>query len=145
MNENTLAFSFMPANTALVTGAQASRLPQPPLHRRRQPGRLRSSQTGGAVSINNTPLRGSLLLLGGSRGSFLLLRGRFRIFPHRKVQSPLHIILDFAQHFLIVLQGLLGVLTALPEAFALVRKPGAALFHHPMLSREIQKIAFLGN
>src|SRR5829696_8023051 len=42
-------------------------------------------------------------------------------------------------------QGLLGILSALPKPFALIRKPGATLFHSSLSHCQIQQIALARN
>src|SRR5713226_1887811 len=82
-----------------------------------------------------------------SCGRFRLFSGRrFRgLFTYRQAQRALHVTLDALQHFRLILQSLLRVLASLAQAFALVRKPRAALFHYAIIRSQIEQVAFARN
>src|ERR1043165_1703873 len=88
---------------------------------------------------NLRPTSGDLFLFPRRR-RFLLLTVAVRrrgFFAYRQAERFLHVILDLAQQFRMILQSLLRILTALAEAFALVRKPRAAFFNHAIVGSEI--------
>ena len=71
----------------------------------------------------------SLLLIRPGRRGFLRLSRFENLSPDRQTKRLLHLIPDLFQHQRLIFQGLFCVLAALAQAFALVRKPRAALFN----------------
>src|SRR5215212_4290285 len=57
----------------------------------------------------------------------------------------LHVSLDLSQDLRVLFQHRLSVFPALTQAFALIRKPGATLFHGTLRHRKIEQIAFARN
>src|SRR5689334_1082273 len=53
--------------------------------------------------------------------------------------------LDLGGDVLVLLEELLGVLAALPDALGLVAEPGARLFHDVVVHRQVEHVAFAGN
>src|SRR3979409_1127986 len=59
----------------------------------------------------------------------------------RHAQLAADALFDRLVDFGVLLEELLGILAPLAEALAAVGEPGAALFHDPLVDREVEQIA----